>query len=160
LGLGVVPQPFFVKFMKYFMSQNAGQPVFGLKFEVCEIVGGTAFGVFATEDSRTIDSLTSLIKKTSIRSITEAEYLDYLKKKPRALIDSKQSNPPLPTRLPGVAIKGPGAVVVVPEPREAEVRLPVASVENVDDALVVKPVEVVKPVPPAPVVEQKIRRAK
>lgn len=135
--------------MKYFSAQNnGGGNVPGVQFETWDIIAGTAFGVYRTENPATIAALEAA-KATSIKEITQAEYEDCLKKKHPRFKDLTQSDPHPVTSLPGVALKGPGAVVVQnSEPVEPEVVMPASTVATTEEALVVAPTAPAAPAAP------------
>lgn len=126
--------------MKYYVAQNVGQPIVGIQFEKFEIVGGTSFGVYKTEDAAEIAKLEALIGKSSVQSIDEAEYDRCLKKKPRSFDGSKLLSTPseLTETYRGHAIKGNGALVVdqnePPEHVESKIEVK-QQVSSVEDAL-------------------------
>jgi len=126
--------------MKYYAAQNnAGGNLPGITFETWDIIGGTAFGVYRTDNPATIVLLDKAAPK--VKEITQAEYDDCVKKKHPRFKNLTQSDPLPVTSLPGVAIQGPGAVVVQnSEPVEPEVVMPTATVASVEEALVVAPV--------------------
>ena len=145
--------------MKFYFAQNAAHPIHGIQFEKYDIIGGTVCGVYKTESEFEIERLDSLIGKSSVIEISEADYESSLKKKRRDFADSSQLSQPLEqSQSPGVAIKGRGAVVVEnSDPFSEPVSVPVTSVETAGDALVVASITAEIPVT-IPAVEIKSRR--
>ncbi len=97
---------------KYYEAQNAGRVIGGEQFEVTEIFGGTAFGVFAatTEAQQATLSKIAADPKSAVTEITEAEYQNALKKKAPSLSGfptSTQSMPPVALKAAGVVVPGP-----------------------------------------------------
>lgn len=126
--------------MKYFYSQNAGQLIAGQRFHLYAIVGGSAVGVFSTEDTKIEAELSKLADdpKSPVQEISQADYDACIKKNP--LPSSTWS--PSPVSSPSIvpAIKGTGAVVVsassesapaeVAEEAPVEIESQVASTED------------------------------
>lgn len=149
---------------KCYHAENAGRgPIGGVRFEVYEIVAGSAFGVYASEDPAVIEQLDALAKnpKTAVTLIATSEYDVCIKKK--ASRPGSDSYPALRQPLPQQAatIKGqPASPVAVIEPTGkpvAEEETPVTidkTVETVEDALQVEQVA------PAPMPEQPTDPAK
>lgn len=71
--------------MKYYLSQNAGLAVTiagkQIEFEICQNVGGSLWGVFATDDKAISDALSNLAGTRGISEIGQSEYEEYLAKK-------------------------------------------------------------------------------
>lgn len=94
---------------KYYLAHNAGSRVIGgEKFEITEIVAGTAIGVFATEDPKTIEAIDKVVGKTGVEEITVKEYDAAIKKKPPSFNSFPHSN----TQSPQVRLSPVAGVVV------------------------------------------------
>ena len=139
---------------KFFETSNATALLAGIQFERYAIVGGSVFGVYATDNQDEIAALESLIgaRKGALSLITQGDYELCLKKKPRELKNLSDSNAPTPR---GESIKQPTAVVVEHSPIP---EIPATVVGAVEDPLVVAQVdpEVIAPV----VVETPKRRGR
>lgn len=138
---------------QFFHAENATRILAGQKFEIYDIVAGTTFGVFATE----LETVAyNLAKLPAVTKITEAEYLDCLKKKlPKYEALSKSSSP----SVSPVTLKGNGrAVVVESSPVKEAEPVVITQVETVEDALKVEPV-LTAPAP-APIVEAEPEKPK
>lgn len=140
---------------KYFLAKNAGSPVAGLQFEQYDIIGGTAFGVYQTDDARQIATLEALIGKSSVISISKADYETCLSRRRR---ESKFiQSAPSSTMAPEMAIKGDGAVVTQSPPENAEeAAVEVGAPVAVESALETGPVE--PPPTPEPVAQTKAQK--
>ena len=145
----------------------------GIFFEGYDIIAGSLFGVYKTDDASEIAILDALVKdrKSAVTEISEAEYTSTLQKKTLALQSSEPSNR---ASAPAQPLKGPGAVVVE-EPSAPAVKE--KAIETTEDALKVGdaeqhaatpvvdlraeglPTEVEAPVNP-PVPKSKISRVK
>lgn len=115
---------------KYYSAENVGYRLIGgERFEVVEIHGGTAIGVFAAETPEKIAQMDALVAApaNAVSEISESEYTDWLKKKHPSLGSWKTSNPPT---SPRVAIKGAGADVVEDGITTLEAVDPLLSVES------------------------------
>lgn len=118
--------------IKYFLAHNAGRfgGIAGQRFEIVEIIGGSAIGVFQTTDEKTIAEIGNAVaSKTGVSEISVQEYEDAVKKKLHSFKDLPHSNyQPLQVRLSQVA----GVVVENPVPFED---VEAAKLESVDAAL-------------------------
>lgn len=123
------------------MAQNVSEPIAGCLFERFSITGGTSFGVFATEDPKVANRLESMVGKSSVMLIDEAEYIACLKKKPRDSQNLRMQNVEPPT---AASIRTPTAAVVENPPPQ-EITIPSVAVEAAD---VLKVAAVEAPAPP------------
>lgn len=101
--------------MNYFMCSNAGEPKAGIQFEKVENLGGTIWGVYATDNPEEISKLDAIIGKSSVIALDEHDFRQMLKKKQPGLEGSRILNVPqlTPPKVAGAAsIKTPVAVVV------------------------------------------------
>lgn len=100
---------------KYYLAHNAGnREIAGERFEVVEIKGGTALGVFEATTDKQIAALDKAVAnpQNAIEEISPSEYSDFVKKKLPSFNNFKHSNTPgLQMSMRGVA------AVVVEEPR-------------------------------------------
>ena len=154
MGLGWFPSPFTYKetIMKFYLTANASQPISGINFEPYAIVGGSLFGVLATDDAEKVAKLDKLVETKGLTSITAEDYAACLKKRTPSfqrsfgLSQIEVQPQPSPIKLP----------VASPASNATEVSVVVKPVEGVDAALVVGSVEapesagvVVQPTEPA-----------
>lgn len=139
--------------MKFFYAKDARQ--WGLPFVVYDIVGGTAVGVYATQDPAEIAKLDALIASGKpINETTQADYEACLKKKPPGPEGWRPWVMPTPPAQVTAPLKGGGAVVVSePEPQEEPVAVEV-KMETTADALVLGQVAPSEPKEPAPKLEE------
>lgn len=119
---------------------TAGQPVAGINFIKYAIHGSCVFGVYATDDTKQIESLDALVATKKIAAIDQAEYDLCLKKKPAAPESLTISNQEQMTQALQPPIKGQGAVVVSESEQEQEVQVPISQVATAEAALVIAPV--------------------
>lgn len=139
----------------------------GVGFDVYNVIGGTAVGVYATDDEAIQAKLDALVAdpKNAVTSISQGEYEACVSKKVPAFSNYKPSSVSVPMLPTGGPLKGAGAVVVAAKSEEDEAELPVrivGEVTSIDDVLktaVVEPpaqeqaVEQAAPTPAAPVQE-------
>ena len=145
--------------MRYFFAQNAGRLIGGtLEFNIYDVIGGSAVGVYETEDPAELELLDKLIADPSsaVSEISQAEYEGELKKKRPGFRPYIPSNPsPKPSASP---MKGHGAVVVVEQPPEAkEEVVEIKGQATIEDALKVAPVAPQPPLP-EPIEESRTRK--
>lgn len=98
---------------KYYLAHNAGsRTIAGEKFEVTEIKGGTAIGVFEATTLAQQTELDKVVanKASAVESVSKEEYEEYRKKKALNLNDWRHSN--LPSTMPQTALKETVGVVV------------------------------------------------
>lgn len=117
--------------IKYYMAHNAGSREIGAqRFEITEIVAGTAIGIYRTDDPAQIEALDKAVKsKTGVEEISAKDYDLAVKKKPHSFNSLPHSNyQPLQVRLSQVA----GVVVENPVPVED---VEMAKLESVEAAL-------------------------
>jgi len=94
---------------KYYTAHNAGRPIAGQKFEITEIVSGTAIGVYETDDEALQAELDKVVAaKRGVESITAEVYNSTVKKKASSFNNLPHSN----QRGPKASIKSPVGVVV------------------------------------------------
>lgn len=100
---------------KYYVAMNAaGRLIGGEKFEIVEIVAGTAIGVFAATTDAQIAALDAAVAaKTGVSEITQAEYDEYIQKKTPSFNSFPHSNN---SRSEPQVSLNPRAGVVVAEP--------------------------------------------
>ncbi len=122
---------------KYYEAQNAGRgPIGGVFFQITEVVGGTAFGVYSTDDEGQQATLDALLSNpgNALTSIGQSEFDAAIKKKAPAL----ESSPTWRNHLTPAqsVLKGRGAVIVDDDPPEPEAPVEIkTTVESVDEAL-------------------------
>lgn len=130
---------------KYYHAQNAGRTLAGINFDIYAIVGGSAFGVYATDNAAQIKALDALVadKRSAVTSITVDEYESAVKKKPSSLTSFPPSTPPPVPPSAGTPLKGATGAVVVEagsapvEPEKIETE---AVVDKPEDAVRTGPV--------------------
>lgn len=89
---------------KFYLAHNAGRIIGGERFEIVEIIGGTALGVFQANDeqAKLIDPIVA--QNLGVSAISEGEYDNLRKKKAPTFKDLAHSNRPTPqARLSQVA---------------------------------------------------------
>lgn len=95
---------------KFYHAENAGREIAGERFEVFDVFGGTAHGVFQTDNPKQQTALDAVVlnPKSAVTEITAAEYQNYLKKKAQDL-----SSFPVSTQsIRSANLKSPAGVVV------------------------------------------------
>lgn len=134
---------------KHFHAENAARGLIGgVKFEIYDTAGGSAFGIFTTEDK---DVLALLEKeaanpKSAVTVISQEEY-EFCHKKKQSRPDSGSYpalRQPLPTPLP-ITPRGAGPVIIIENPQptpdeQKPIDVPAAPIETLEDALQTGPV--------------------
>lgn len=141
---------------KYFEAASANRLIAGkFSFDIYDIIGGTPFGIFATDVEADQAVLIERGPSLGVEEIDKARY-DELKKKAEMRQDSPKSSY-LKPQPPQVAITGAGAVVV--EEKGSSLADEPAAVKPVE-ATSVDEVILLESTRPEPVVEIPISTAK
>lgn len=78
---------------KYYEAHNAARDIAGERFEITDIVAGTAIGVFETSDEAKQIQLDKVVEcKRGVNEISEAEYDHARKKKASSFSNLPHSN--------------------------------------------------------------------
>ncbi len=137
---------------KFYHAQNAGRGIIGgARFQITEVIAGSAWGVYATEDPKEIEALDALvaIPTSAVTAIGEAEFEADVKKKPPTNIFLNSSAFATPQPPKSNSLKGPGVVMVVegnPDVGSEPVTEIKSTIETVDEALSTGKVEVAVPI--------------
>lgn len=134
--------------MRYFFAERAGFPIAGQRFVIHDIVGGTAVGTFATDDSVLIQTFLDLAasKKSSVVEISQEDFELCRKKKPPGPELWSPLSVEMPKALPQ-ALVGQGALVANEgAPEGSAIVAPV--VDGVNEAIQLGSVDA-PPAPPA-----------